>query len=1054
MTTYTHNEIAVPGGAQWYDVNIDGNNPITRTSTLFVLPNSDGTATHIIGSDFTYDANGNPTGGLVTQIDRTSSDGATVYETVTGLEPIYLYYTPLGGSDAGNPLLAFAFENDLVSVFSLLTNPSFGFGLIYSLCDTLNGFSGDDLFFGGGPTGSFSKSFDGGSGGTDTVSYENTLGVRADLDTGGAGGDTYTSIENLIGSFLSDSLFGNSSVNVLSGGLGNDLLDGKGGDDAMIGGAGDDIYLVDSTSDLVTENAGEGNDIVFASVDYTLGPNIEKLGRLVSGDATVIGGAGDDLYFVDSTSDVVMENPGEGNDTVYAIVDYTIGPNIEGLVLFEGAGDINGLGNNLNNVLVGSSGHNVLDGKGGDDAMIGGFGNDTYYVDSTNDLVIENATHHEGTDIVFASVDYTIGPNIERLTLVEGAGNINGSGNNDDYNTLVGNSGNNTLYGMGGLDRMYGGAGNDTLYGGDGNDVELDGGTGDDTMIGGAGSDRYYVDSTSDLVIENPGEGFELVYASADYTIGPNIEALTLVNGAGDINGWGNDINNELSGNYTNNVLDGKGGQDFLEGRSGNDTFVFAAGEADGDVVGDFISGEDSLLFLGFGTAAGGATFTQIGGATNQWQIHSGLDGHDEVITFRWNYASVLASDYVFQDAPGNTAPVATADSYLTNEDEALNIAAAGVLLNDRDADNDALTAVLVSNVQHGTLALNANGSFSYMPDANYNGPDRFTYKAIDESASSDVTTVSITVSAVSDAPADHDFNGDGNSDVVWRDDSGRVYFWGMTGLQTNGEGSVAHAPVTNDWHIQGSGDFNGDGKSDLLWRHDSGQVYLWEMDGLQIKGEGSPPHAPVPNDWHIEGTDDFNGDGNSDILWRHDSGQVYLWEMNGLQVKAEGAVAHASVPKDWHVQGMGDFNGDGSSDILWRHDSGQVYLWEMDGQQIKGEGSPPHAPVPNDWHIQGVGDFDGDGKSDLLWRHDNGQVYIWEMNGSQVKAEGTVVHAGVPNDWHVQDVGDFNGDGNSDILWRHDSGQLYVWEMNGLQVQDEGTVVHAPVPNDWHILA
>jgi VCBS repeat-containing protein len=360
-------------------------------------------------------------------------------------------------------------------------------------------------------------------------------------------------------------------------------------------------------------------------------------------------------------------------------------------------------------------------------------------------------------------------------------------------------------------------------------------------------------------VIENPGEGFELVYASADYTIGPNIEALTLVNGAGDINGWGNDINNELSGNYTNNVLDGKGGQDFLEGRSGNDTFVFAAGEADGDVVGDFISGEDSLLFLGFGTAAGGATFTQIGGATNQWQIHSGLDGHDEVITFRWNYASVLASDYVFQDAPGNTAPVATADSYLTNEDEALNIAAAGVLLNDRDADNDALTAVLVSNVQHGTLALNANGSFSYMPDANYNGPDRFTYKAIDESASSDVTTVSITVSAVSDAPADHDFNGDGNSDVVWRDDSGRVYFWGMTGLQTNGEGSVAHAPVTNDWHIQGSGDFNGDGKSDLLWRHDSGQVYLWEMDGLQIKGEGSPPHAPVPNDWHIEGTDDFN---------------------------------------------------------------------------------------------------------------------------------------------------------------------------------------------------
>ena len=346
MATYTHNEIAVPGSAQWFNVTIDGN-PANATSTLLALPNSDGTQTHIIGTDFTHDVEGNPTGGLVTQIDRTSSDGATVYETVTGLEPVYLYYTPDGvalptslTSSYGDGL-AFAFENDLNSVFYLLTSPSFGFGLIYSLCDTLNGFSGDDLFFGGGPpnvnfTGAFTKSFDGGSG-TDTVSYDNALyGVRADLNTGGAGGDTYTSIENLIGSSLSDSLFGNSSVNVLSGGLGNDLLAGMGGDDTMIGGAGSDIYLVDSASDVVMENPGEGNDIVFASVDYTIGPDIESLGRWVSGDDTVIGGAGDDLYLVDSASDVVMENPGEGNDTVYALVDYAIGPNIESLTRWRG----------------------------------------------------------------------------------------------------------------------------------------------------------------------------------------------------------------------------------------------------------------------------------------------------------------------------------------------------------------------------------------------------------------------------------------------------------------------------------------------------------------------------------------------------------------------------------------------------------------------------------------------------------------------------------------------------------------------------------------------
>jgi FG-GAP repeat len=73
-----------------------------------------------------------------------------------------------------------------------------------------------------------------------------------------------------------------------------------------------------------------------------------------------------------------------------------------------------------------------------------------------------------------------------------------------------------------------------------------------------------------------------------------------------------------------------------------------------------------------------------------------------------------------------------------------------------------------------------------------------------------------------------------------------------MDGLGTKAEGGVAHAAVPNDWHIQGIGDFNGDGNSDLVWRHDSGQVYFWEMAGLNVEAEGSVAHAAVPNDWHI----------------------------------------------------------------------------------------------------------------------------------------------------------------------------------------------------------
>jgi hypothetical protein len=73
-------------------------------------------------------------------------------------------------------------------------------------------------------------------------------------------------------------------------------------------------------------------------------------------------------------------------------------------------------------------------------------------------------------------------------------------------------------------------------------------------------------------------------------------------------------------------------------------------------------------------------------------------------------------------------------------------------------------------------------------------------------------------------------------------------------------------------------------------------------MDGLNVKAEGTVVHAPVTNDWHVQGIGDFNGDTNSDILWRHDSGQVYFWEMDGLGIKAEGSVAHAAVPNDWHI--------------------------------------------------------------------------------------------------------------------------------------------------------
>ena len=99
--------------------------------------------------------------------------------------------------------------------------------------------------------------------------------------------------------------------------------------------------------------------------------------------------------------------------------------------------------------------------------------------------------------------------------------------------------------------------------------------------------------------------------------------------------------------------------------------------------------------------------------------------------------------------APVNTAPVAVADSYTTTQGVALAIPAAGVLANDTDAESNALTAVLNAGPSHGTLVLNANGSFTYTPAAGYTGPDSFTYQANDGGLNSNIATASITVNAV-----------------------------------------------------------------------------------------------------------------------------------------------------------------------------------------------------------------------------------------------------------------------------------------------------------------
>ena len=451
-------------------------------------------------------------------------------------------------------------------------------------------------------------------------------GAGADTLAGGAGSDTYvvdstgdTIIEaaaagtDLVQSSVSHALSanvenltltgtaavnatGNDLANMLTGNAGNNQLDGGLGADTMAGGSGDDTYVVDNVGDVVTEAASAGIDTVLAGISLVLAGNVENLtltgsaaidatgntlnnvlrGNVTSnvlnggtGNDTMLGGAGDDTYVVDAAGDVVTENAGEGTDLVQSSVTYTLALNIESLTL-TGTSAINGTGNafdnilagnTANNVLTGGAGNDTLDGGSGTDTLVGGTGDDTYVIDVAADVVTENA--NEGIDTVRSAVTYTLGSNLENLVLA-GTSTINGTGNALD-NLLAGNGANNTL---------TGGAGNDTL----------DGGAGNDTLVGGAGNDVYAVDATTDVVTENANEGIDTVRSTVAWTLGNNLENLTLL-GAAAINGTGNALDNALVGNAAVNTLTGGAGNDTLDGGAGNDTLIGGTG-ADSYVFG------------------------------------------------------------------------------------------------------------------------------------------------------------------------------------------------------------------------------------------------------------------------------------------------------------------------------------------------------------------------------------------------------------------------------------------------------------------------------------
>jgi len=487
--------------------------------------------------------------------------------------------------------------------------------------DSLSGGGGDDLL----EPGPGNDTIDGGLGGRDTVQYTSPGPVVVDLAqglaTGPEGNDTLANVEVIIASNFDDILVGNASDNLIwdqlgndtvYGGAGNDILKSgnwpnSSGADSMIGGTGNDEFWVDDPGDIVVELPGEGTDGVVSSISITL-PAYVELSFYSGPPGGGITGNALDNTITGNEYDNALDGAG-GVDTVsyaYSTSAVTVdigqrqasGSGSDSILNFE-----NAEGGSAADTLTGDSGANVLIGRRGADTMAGGFGNDVYYVDDVLDVVqeISNAVAELLASIADGPVDGITDTVVAAIdySLASLADVENLTLSNDPADSSTGTR---PSTGTGNtINNVL--TGNDvgnTLTGLAGNDT-LEGGAGADTLSGGPGDDTYLADA-SDTLLEVSGEGtdgvrIELAYGGT-FALADHFENVTLTGSAYSI-AVGNAAANLIVGNGVDNDLYGRAGNDSLNGGAGADWMY---GGADDDTY--TVDGQADLVFEFLGEGA------------------------------------------------------------------------------------------------------------------------------------------------------------------------------------------------------------------------------------------------------------------------------------------------------------------------------------------------------------------------------------------------------------------------------------------------------------------
>jgi Ca2+-binding RTX toxin-like protein len=540
-----------------------------------------------IGSGFTFDGAGNPTGGTCTTVVVYDVDHTTVWYTLSGIA------IPLA------QVLAFD-DADIAALFT--GNDTIAGGPSDEILPDAS--TGIDHISGGGGHDEIGGIDRSGSTGNETVSIADPsilqtmsdgttiVGIERIEITTGSGNDTLT------GNSSNDWLIAGEGNNTLTGGDGDDYLVAGSGNDAISGGGGDDevhvglgINHIDGGTHgeygdaaWIDERDSTGDEVISfidPSVLQTFADggtvvNVERVLYLYtgSGNDTLTGGAQANNIYAGAGNDVV--NGHTGSDDLF-------GEDGDDILIGGTVDDPNDL-----DVLIGGAGNDIMDGGYGYDFALGQDGDDTFYsrdnqgqdyfdggagtdfaiidrTSATADLSLSlpgQIFHDEGE--LPRDADFQDLVSIERLEFTGGSGN----------DTVTGGALADTIRGGGGHDTLVGGAGSDTLQGGEGDDV-FNGGAGADAIDGGAGTDRAsYSSQTANLSLYLTGTACIGGDAAGDTLT--SVENLTA--GAGNDSLYASNAANVVDGLGGNDTMLGYGGNDTLRGGDGNDVLIGGAG--------------------------------------------------------------------------------------------------------------------------------------------------------------------------------------------------------------------------------------------------------------------------------------------------------------------------------------------------------------------------------------------------------------------------------------------------------------------------------------------